>query len=271
MNNMSSSFRIVKIVILLSIFALVGAGILLTKVQISEKNKMSDQIFPKPQDFLQIRRDIQNGIFFSLSDLGKEYYLQPDFYPSFKSTNEPHDFSRWGVQGYGAYPGEISYSVENFKKGQYINTFTFVKAGENIETFQGLKFNMKVSEPGASDLFFTSVTPDTVMFTPTFPNRREYIIDNRTYDWAYKLNIVISANADIPPGKYEFNLIGSSPEEKIQKLYYEDVLKINQSWYKCPDDNKKCDDNIIDLRKKVYVSGGNFQADKFFKFIIYVK
>jgi hypothetical protein len=257
------------IIILLAI--LLGTGLFVVdKFLLQDNNdKISDQNIPKPNDFVQIRRDIQTGIFYDLDNLTKNYYLQPDFYPSYKLSGT-HDYSRWGVHGYGAFPGETSYNIDNFTKDQFINIYTFVKAGDDIETFQGMKFDVDFVNSNKS-LFIASISPDTIMFSPTFPERSEYSIENRTYDWVYKLKITLAANVDIPPGKYEFKLIALPPEENVQKLYYTDIQKINQQWYKCPDDKKvNCDENTVELRKKVYVNGGQFQADKFFDIIINV-
>lgn len=240
------------------------------------EQKISDQNIPKPENFVQIKRDVQKGIFYGLENLSKDYYLQPDFYPSYKSdsNNSQHDYTRWGVHGYGAYPGEISYNVNNFKKDQYINIYTFVKASENIETFQGMKFDFDIiydnkAKQNSSQLFDIVIDPDTVMFTPTFPIRSEYTVGLRNYEWAYKLKVTIVAKADISPGRYEFKLKSLPPDDDIQKVYYDDIQEINQKWYMCPENKDiKCDNNIVELRKKVYVNGGQFQADKFFNIII---
>lgn len=241
------------------------------------EQKILDQNIPKPENFVQIKRDIQRGIFYSLENLSKDYYLQPDFYPSYKSNsnNSQHDYTRWGVHGYGAYPGEVSYNIKNFKKDQYVNVYTFVKASENIETFQGIKFDFDIiygnKTKQNSSLFDIIIDPNTVMFTPTFPIRSEYTIGSRKYEWVYKLKVTIVAKVDIPTGIYEFKLNALPPDDNIQRLYYEDIQKINQKWYICPENKDiKCDNNIIELRKKVYVNGGQFQADKFFNIIINV-
>ncbi len=222
------------------------------------EQKISDQNIPKPENFIQIKRDIQKGIFYSLENLSKEYYLQPDFYPSYKSnnSNSQHDYTRWGVHGYGAYPGEISYNIKNFKKDQYINIYTFVKASENIETFQGMKFGFDIiydnkTKQNNNQLFDIFIDPNTVMFTPTFPIRSEYIVSSREFDWVYKLKVTIAAKMDIPTGRYEFKLKSLPPDDDMQKAYYEDIQKINQKWYTCPENKDiKCDNNIVELRKR---------------------
>lgn len=238
----------------------------------SINGKLSDQNVPsisRPNDFIQVRRDIQRGVFYDFENLTKDYYLQRDFYPSY-TQNSSHDYTRWGVHGYGAFPGEVSYSISDFKKGQYIDIYTFVKAGEDIETFQGMKFavdsSQNFSDQSFSNLFDIYVYPNTVMLTPTFPAASEYSVNNRTYDWAYKLKITIVAKSEIRSGRYEFRLKTLPPAEDIQKLYYSDIQKINQTQYTCP--KGECDNNILELRQKVYVNGGQFQADKFFSVII---
>jgi len=260
-----------KIRYIILLLAVLGIGIFaVDKFLLQDSNdKISDQNFPKPSDFVQIKRDIQKGIYYDFDNLSKNYYMQPDFYPTYK-LDSAHDYSRWGVHGYGAYPGEISYMIKNFKKDQFINIYTFVKAGDDIETFQGMKFDVEINNNN-SELFDVIISPDTIMFSPTFPERTEYTVENRIYSWAYKLKITIVAKSDISPGMYNFKLKSIPPEENIQRSYYSDIQKINQKWYTCPENGKdNCDDNVVELRKKVYVNGGMFQADKFFDIIINV-
>lgn len=271
-----------KFYILLVLILLTGilSVVLATNKDVQVSEKLSDQKLPRPEDFIQVKRDISKGIYYNLENLSKDYYYQPDFYPSYEPDGkENHDYSRWGVHGYGAYPGEISYNIKNFKKDQYIDVYTFIKASENIETFQGIKFDFDLlhnesdqsNHSDSTQLFDININPNTVMLSPTFPERSEYNVDSRIYDWVYKMKIVIAAKNDIPPGVYEFNLEALPPDNNIQELYYKDIYRINQKWYECPEDkNINCDNNIVGLRKRVYVNGGQFQADKFFKIIINV-
>src|SRR3990172_1629570 len=191
----------------------------------SVKDKISDQNIPhisRPGDFVQIKRDMQRGIFYDFDNLTKDYYLQPDFYPSYLQKGQ-HDYGRWGVHGYGAFPGEASYNINNFKKDQYVNFYTFITAGENIETFQGMSFDVDGQN---LSLFEFNFSPKSILLTPTFPDRSEYTVNNRTYDWAYKLKITLIAKSDIPHGVYRFKLKTLAPDESVQKLYYSDVMKI---------------------------------------------
>lgn len=270
-----------KIRYVLILLVCLGIGMFITAKFLWQgaSKSMSDQNIPhisRPNDFVQIKRDIQTGVFYDFDNLSKDYYLQPDFYPSYVQ-NSTHDYTRWGVHGYGAFPGEVSYTIDGFKKGQYINIYTFIKAGEDIETFQGMKFTMDVINDADqnfsqnlsnNNLFDVNISPNMVMLTPTFPVGSEYSVDNRTYDWAYKLKIIIDAKSDIRPGIYEFKLKALPPEEDMQKLYYSDIQKFNQTQYKCP--KGECDENTLELRRKVYVNGGQFQADKFFNIVINV-
>jgi hypothetical protein len=261
--------KISKAAISILLLLVVGISVIfliIPKLEEKEHNKISDQNIPP--DYILIKRDVQRGIFYDLNNLTKDYYLRADFYPSYSNSSESsHDYSRWGIEGYGAYPGEESFTIQNFTEGQYINVYTFVKAGENVETFQGIKFNVEDD----TKLFDIKINPDIVMFTPTFPYRKEYTVDNRVYDWAYKMNITITAKENIPSGTYKFKLDTTIPDENTQKFYYEDVRRVNLSWYDCPKNDIKCDKNIVELRKKVYVNGGQFQADKLFTIIIVVK
>jgi hypothetical protein len=75
----------------------------------------------------------------SLKDLGEEYYLQPEFYPNFKTSgiqlmlDYPQDME--AKNGYGTYPSE--YILKAGKDGQYEVSF-MVYSSWGVVSYQGV-------------------------------------------------------------------------------------------------------------------------------------
>jgi hypothetical protein len=208
-----------------------------------------------PADFIQVSRDIQRGIYYNFANLSEEYYKNPDFYPTSKQNLESqknHDYGRWGVHGYGAYPGEIFLSSKRIDAGQSITVYTIVHTGYDVETFQGIKLSLK----DQSGSFDTYVTPENILLTPTFP---EF-----TDGWAHKIKIDLVAKQDIPAGTYKFKMGVDTPDGNTQEQFY----KLMQETKYIPYDCTNCNNDIVELRKRVYVDGGMISSEKFFDFIL---
>lgn len=216
----------------------------------------------RPEDFIQVKRDLEKGIYFGVCDLSPEYYTAPEFYPSYKmysekKKNKGHDYTRWLVHGYGAYPGEIGYTVRELKTGQTLNTCTYIHTAWEIETYQGMRIR------GDSDggIFEVKVDPESFMLMPTFP-----IISK---GWVQKINITLTANQNVNPGMYNITFVAVRPELGEEEQYYKDMKVLKQEWYNCPTVGN-CSTEIVELRKRTYVNAGTFAADKFFRISIKV-
>jgi hypothetical protein len=216
----------------------------------------------RPEDFVQVKRDMEKGIYFGMCDLSPEYYTAPEFYPSYKmyqekQQNKKHDYTRWGVHGYGAYPGEIGYTVKDLKAGQTLNTCTYVRSAWEIETYRGIRIHGD-SEGG---VFEVKVDPESFMLTPTFP-----IISN---GWVKKVNVTLIANQDVNQGTYNVTFAVVRPELRDEEQFYRDMKALKQEWYNCPYVGN-CSTEIVELRKRTYMNEGTIAADKFFKISIKV-
>lgn len=208
-----------------------------------------------PDDFVQVKRDIEKGITYDLCTIDSEYYLQPEFYPSYqKFLNKKHDYSRWGVHGFGAYPGSISYKVENMKKGQTVSICTFIHTSFEVETFQGMKLTMNIPEQ-----FDFSIESDNFLLYPAYPSTE------KNKKWAYKTKMIFTAKEDIPTGNYDFKLKANAPKDDKATEYMIEMKKYSLETYKCPWFGE-CNEKIIELRKRVYVDAGQFTASEFFTF-----
>ncbi len=235
-----------------ALILIVGVVIVASTIFIKSNNKL-------PEDFVQVKRDIERGITYDLCTIGSEYWLQPEFYPNYqKFLDKEHDYSRWGVHGFGAYPGGVGYTVRNMKEGQTATVCTFIHSSFEIETFQGMKLTTVSSSP---DLFYVDIEPDTFLLYPPFPDV------TKNNKWATKVKIIVTAKRDIPDGSYDFELKTTSPDNEQSVKFMEEMKKYTMDTYKCPWFGA-CDEKIVELRKRVYVNAGQFTASEFFKFNI---
>lgn len=216
----------------------------------------------QPADFVQVKRDLEKGIFFGVCDLNESYYRNPEFYPGYAIyKTKTHDYSRWGVHGYGAYPGEIGYLSDGIKKDQSLNTCTYVHSAYNIETYQGLR----IIPTSVDQRLYVQIDPNEFVLYPTFPKI------NQELPWARKINITITAKEDLSTGIYNISFAVTAPSARSQADFYREMKSVSQDWYKCPIGDTACKESTVELRKKVYVNAGYFAADKFFKISIKVE
>jgi len=172
----------------------------------------------------------------NILNISKEHYTRPDFYYP-KDRYERYwnkDFKKYGRFGYGAYPGEVSYNVYNFRHGQYLNVYTFVHSSYEVYTYQGMRLSFK---PQDTELFETYTEPSEILLYPA-PERMSEPKEN----WTYLVKMTVIAKKDIPEGRYVFNLEADIPSEDKRIEY----------------------SNFRD-----YVDGGIFKAEKFFNFVLY--
>lgn len=218
-----------------------------------------------PANFTVIKRDVYAGQITDLNHISEHVYKQPELYPTWESNGlqwfQNHDYSRWGVHGYGFFPGELSYSVTNMTAGDTIDIYSFLHTSWGIETWQGLKLNPVYN----SDYFNVAITPSDVLLEPTFP--KFYT------NWSQKITMKITAKELIPAGTYDFSITFSSPSNELSSLWMWQALdrdtegKQHNEIQKCIDssiETKQCIE-LIELRQNKYVSGAEFEPSKQFR------
>lgn len=170
---------------------------------------------PKPDDFYVVTRETQSQ-YIDLCKLGSSYYLQPEFYIQSwdrgKHYYENHDYSRWGVHGHGAYPGNPQVYFNETEPNTWISFCTFYRTGWNIETWQGVKL---ISEP--SEYFDVSIEPSEFLLSPTFPSFKE--------GWVTKLVIKVTVKKTPPQGTYKIPINAVNPSQEKAKEWFWEVLK----------------------------------------------
>ncbi|MBD3252887.1 hypothetical protein GF386_04095 [Candidatus Pacearchaeota archaeon] len=263
------------------IFA-INAGLIFE--QEPEVNNLSiEKLYSKlpevPDDFLIIKRDIETGDLTELCKIEEGYYKNPDLYPTWERARKmfykSHNYNRWGVHGYGAYPSEIGYKLRNFKENESLELCTFFKTGYNIETYQGVKLI-----PIKNEFFDIQIItqefeeyPNHFLLEPTFP-----LFKN---EWAKKIKLNITAKQDIPVGVYTLGFDVVTPDDKFDNIMRWEVLMketkqdteyIKKCMKKSRNDglDKECSEFMMKRQKK-YISGGGFQTgEHIFKLIIEV-
>jgi hypothetical protein len=217
----------------------------------------------KPEDFDLITREMQSH-YLDLCLLNEEYFLQPEFYSSSWSRGKhyyvDHDYGRWGVHGYGVYPGILVIEFQDTTKGNWISTCTFFHAGWNVETWQGIKL---VAED--NEYFDVNVKPNEFLIGRTFP-----VFECGEEDsWAKKLKVNVSIKKKPPQGTYNIGVNTMAPSETNAQKWFWYVMKQNittkgdlemiENCEKQLETSTKCTEWISSSRKNKYIEGSIFQ------------
>ena len=223
-----------------------------------------------PENFTIIKRYIYEGQIKDLSKVTDQMYKQPEFYPTWERNGigwfTNHDYSRWGVHGYGFFPGEIGYNVINMSTNDEIIIHSFLHTSWGIETWQGLRLIPEYD----TNYFNVDVTPTEVLLDPTFP--KFYI------GWAHRVVLTVTAIKPVPEGTYTISIKFGVPssktsdewmwktiDESLDKKYHDEIQKCIGTAR-----TDRCAE-LIELRQSKYISsGGAFAPSKQYKVVISV-
>lgn len=255
---------IVGIVSILLIATLVGA------VYYSSINNPREELYSnlpiKSSDFETVKSRVEKGIVIDMCLIGESYYKQPNFYPRwneiYNQYYKSHDYTRWGVYGYGTYPSEAGVQIRNLKQGESLTTCTIVRAGYGIETWQGIQIELEDNEYFDVEI----LTQDYSEFPNTYVLGRTYpMFDN---NWAKLITLKITAKQDIPVGSYQVNFNIVSPEtsfnnKMMKEILFSDTDETKQYVESCIKNIKgneqegyfNCQ-NLASQRQKLYVPAG---------------
>lgn len=176
--------------------------------------KYMKNIPPKPDDWALIMREL-NSEYIDITKLNRSYWLQPDFYPGWNTAKgfyTQHDYSRWGVVGYGAYPANPRIIFNRSEVGSWVSDTVIFRTGYGIETWQGVKL-----KPEDSKYFDINLSPEQMLLSPTFPIFSK--------DWARLINYTITVKKKPPAGVYNISVYAVSPDKKQSKEWFWEVLK----------------------------------------------
>jgi len=192
---------------------------------------------PFPKDFNEVDIMVENNQYpiaenFSKDIPDKNYYLQPEFYPSWEDQGVPlyTEFESGyspgfvGIIGYGSYPGDIV--VDPIMPGQNFLTITYWHTSWAIAKFQGMSliptypangetqmglFVVKQNPSEVKKYFNVEIIPNTILLDPTYPLFGP--------EWAKKIRIKVHVKENTPPGKYLIGITPVDPPKELQNQW----------------------------------------------------
>jgi len=221
----------------------------------------------KPDKFDLIKRNFYDSQIDDFNNLEEGMWKRPEFYPTWERSGIhkyiDHDYTRWGVHGYGFFPGEQSWAVNNMQEGDEMVFHTFLHTAWGVETWQGMQLVPVYDDT----LFDVTITPNEFYLEPTFPVFYP--------EWTKIIEFRVVAIDTIPAGEYIITLKVLPPDESRTEEWSWEVLdKFTDELYhseieKCKENPKleTCDE-LIQLRQTKYVSGSMFTPSKVFKCVI---
>lgn len=171
-------------------------------------------------DFEKIKGEFQSGdleSYRNASNIPREYYLKPEFYPSYNVYKDIEE--QKGTYGYGAYPDSVFYTVNKFDANRYIDIYTFVHSSYDVGNYQGMELNL--ISPNDT-LFETGINPTDILLHPIILGDPE-----KQSSWSYRIQMIITSKIDIPKGEYIFSLTAGSPSLEKQKEFQNITQSMN--------------------------------------------
>lgn len=172
---------------------------------------------PKPAaDFSEIVFLFAEGKYFTIGFLGEEYYKQPEFYPTFKTTGirtwTKPDSKYWSPHGFGAYPS-LQYDALSLSGRKESTGVVFVNASWGVQTYQGFSLH---PDDESKKYFDITITPQNFLVGPAWPKFSE--------NWAERVVVEAKLKDGTPPGTYKI-LINTFPTPKELKEQWEFLYK----------------------------------------------
>jgi hypothetical protein len=207
--------------------------------------ELFSKLLPMPNDF-QPTNELFSTSQLSLNNIGKEYYLQPEFYPNFKTSgiqlmkDYPQDME--AKNGYGVYPSE--YILKADKDGRYEVDF-MVYSSWGVVSYQGIKLIQSYQSSSTMDQNYfpdgsrsvtqnvsyvkdhikvISITPEETILEPSYSQwnlvwnengKMEPTLTSRHFEteWAKKITLIIDIK-DLKQGKYVLGVNIGAPSDR---------------------------------------------------------
>jgi len=168
-------------------------------------NGVFEELPAVPADFNKIVSLMHKNIFKNYDFFSKDYWLQPEFYPSFRQNGleywQKADATRYGVAGIGFFPATQAITM---KRGSEKTTAFFVHAAFGARTFQGIK--LKAVATGNADGLSVELLDAEFLLGPSFPKFSS--------SWANRVRAKITASSEAKSGSYDltFETVAPSAE-----------------------------------------------------------
>ena len=220
-------------------------------------DSVTQRLPEKPETYELIKRNFYDSQIDDFTQLDIGVWKNPDFYPTWDRSGiisfTEHDYTRWGVHGYGFFPSEASWGVTNMQAGDELTFHTFLHTAWGVETWQGVKLAPVCN----SELFDVTLSPNEFYLEPIYPFFYE--------EWTKMIEFKVVAKTDVPTGTYPITLKVESPSKELNEQWSWDVLnKFTDEKYeseintcKINHEAEMCDKFVI-LRQNKYVSGSMF-------------
>lgn len=185
----------------------------LTALELQRKNYgFSTAIFEElpnpPKYFFELVSLIHAGKYQNYPFFGREFFLQPEFFPSFKENA----FSYWlspspthyAAAGYGFFPSiqQVELKPEETKTVAF-----FMHAGWGVQSVQGTK----IAYSSANQWIDIEVIEPEFLLEESFPKFSK--------NWARKIVAKISATAQTVPGTYEIVFFAQNPSPESRQKW----------------------------------------------------
>lgn len=198
--------------------------------------KVFQNLLPLPEDFGKVRVLILTNAIRDLSSFGQEYWMQPEWEPSFLETCLPRlregDFPKGmhAVGGYGIFPTRQGWIVN---PGEKIVTMTVIRSACFVPIYQGIGLKVNYpesarfrneleiwySDPNKAIQYFTvDYSPRDVVLGPMFP------IIHPSY--AQRVDVNITVSPETPPGKYIVELKPTGTSYELSQAMYRKYLNM---------------------------------------------
>lgn len=218
---------------------------------------VTQRLIETPETYELVKRNFYDSQIDDFTQIDQGVWTNPDFYPTWErsgiATFIDHDYTRWGVHGYGFFPSEASWGVTNMSAGDDLTFHTFLHTAWGVETWQGIKLTPICD----SELFDVTITPNEFYLEPTYPFFYE--------EWSKMIEFTVVAKSDIPTGTYPITLKVGAPSTTLNEKWSWEVLnKFTDEKFENEINNCKinhnaemCDEFVI-MRQNKYVSGSMF-------------
>lgn len=264
--------NIILIISLIIVIALIViGGVILTGYSIFKTNNrpshcvdgtcldpiIFSRLPPYPENFDEIVIGVTYGKYkwnehFSPKAPDEYYYKQPEFYPGFDQEENLEYYlsvkdvgggqvsrttERFGVIGYGIYPGDTI--VSNIHPGEDLKVVTYLHASWFVGKYQGMElkevfpnrgevkitkdqFISILQDPNEVKNYFTiNIDPTLILLGPAFPIFQP--------NWVQKITVKVHVNENTPPGTY---LVGVTPFTPPEDMSSEWTYKYGIFMYK---------------------------------------
>ncbi len=184
------------------------------------------EVLPQsPRDFETLVSQLHRGAYTNYAFFPSDYYLQPEFYPSFTQNAFSYwltpDPTHYAAGGYGFYPNQQQLQM---RAGEARTASFFVKSGWGVQTNQGMRIELQ----NATAAFQAQIQDSEFLLGPNFPKFSK--------NWAHKVNVRITIPPNTPTGTYPLAFFAANPSESKRNEWvaetqgnYFDIQRTNVS------------------------------------------